>query len=311
VKRPQIAAPSESLWSLGGLTTRQLARNVFLDEIIANNTLGRAAELAYYYLFALFPLLLLMATLFGIFASHQLELQHNLLVYLADFVPRNAFLLLTQVAGELVANASGGKVLFGVLSALWFISSGVDSMISALNQAHHVREHRSWFKVRAIATGLSVMVSILLFAALFLAMMGHHFVHWFGKSHRWHPALVLLWQTVQWPAALVFVSISCSLIYHFGPDLPERPRWTWLTPGSAFAAVVWLAASCGFRLYLYFFNTYTATYGSLGAVMILLVWLYLTGLAYLIGGEINAEIERAAGRRRMKQATVLTWHPQK
>ena len=306
MKRPKPAVRAESLWNLGGLTVRQLIRNVFLDEIVANNTLGRAAELAYYYLFALFPLLLLMATMFGFFVSHQVELQHNLLVYLADFVPRNAFQLLSQVAGELVANASGEKVVFGIVSALWFISSGIDSMISALNQAYHVRESRSWFKVRAIATGLSVLVSILLLAALFLAMMGHHFVHWFGNAHRWHPLIMLLWQTLQWPAALIFVAISCSLIYHFGPDLRERPRWSWLTPGSAFAAVVWLAASIGFRLYLYFFNTYTATYGSLGAVMILLVWLYLTGLAYLIGGEINAEIERAGSASTSKQQSAVT-----
>jgi membrane protein len=104
---------------------------------------------------------------------------------------------------------------------------------------------------------------------------------------------VLFWKGLQWPAALVFVMLSCSLIYYYAPDL-ESPRWYWITPGSAFGAVLWLLASIGFRAYLHFFNTYSTYYGPLGAMMMLLVWLYATGLAFLIGGEINAQIGRAS-----------------
>jgi len=290
-----IGPPStatKSLWKLGGLTPGQLGRIVF-EQIIANNVFGRAAELAFYFLFALFPLILLMVTLFGLFVSHSVELQNDLLSYFADFVPPAAFDLLGRVATELGVHASHGKLTFGLVSALWCISGGISSMISFLNLAHHVREDRPWFKVCAITLGLSLLISILLFTALFMVLLGSHFVGWLGTGLRLHPVIVLVWKGMQWPAAIFFVSISCSLIYYFGPNLKERRRWHWFTPGSAFGGFVWLTASFGFRIYLHFFNSYSVSYGSLGAVMILLVWLYVTGLACLIGAEINAQIERA------------------
>lgn len=289
---PVVSNPQQfkSLWKLGGLTPGKLGRRV-VEQIIADNVFGRAAELAFYFLFALFPLILLMVTLFGLFASHSSELRNDLLSSFADFLPPTAFQLLRTVTAELAANASGGKLTFGIVTALWCISGGVTSMISFLNVAHHVRETRSWFKVRIIALGLSVLISLLLLTALFMVLVGSHFVDWVGRGLRLHPIIVLVWKAIQWPAAIFFVDISCSLIYYCGPDLKSRRRWHWVTPGAAFGAFVWLVASFGFRTYLHFFNNYSVSYGSLGAVMILLVWLYVAGLAYLIGGEINAQIE--------------------
>lgn len=290
---PSVAA--RSFWKLGGLTSWQLGRAVF-EQIIANNVFGRAAELAFYFLFALFPLIFFMMTLFGLFASHSVELQNNLLSYFADFLPPTAFQLLRSVASEVAAHASHGKLTFGVVSALWCVSSSICSMISALNAAHQVREARSWFKVRAIALGLSLLISTLLVTALFMVLAGSRFVGWLGAGLRLHPLVVLVWKAMQWPTAIFFVALSCSLIYYYGPDLKERRRWHWFTPGAAFGAFIWLGASFGFRIYLRFFNNYSVSYGSLGAVMILLIWLYVTGLACLVGAEINAEIEHA-GRR--------------
>src|SRR6516164_5782814 len=138
-----------SLWKLGGATPRRLCCTV-VEQIAANNVFGRAAELAFYFLFALFPLIFLMMTLFGLFASHSVELQNDLLSYFADFLPPTAFQLLGKAATELASRAtSHGKLTFGVLSALWVISSGIGSMISFLNSAHRVREGRPWLKVRA------------------------------------------------------------------------------------------------------------------------------------------------------------------
>ena len=290
---PSVAG--RSFWELGGLTSWQLGRAVF-EQIIANNVFGRAAELAFYFLFALFPLIFFMMTLFGLFASHSVELQNNLLSYFADFLPPTAFQLLRSVASEVAAHASHGKLTFGVVSALWCVSSSICSMISALNAAHQVREARSWFKVRAIAFGLSLLTSTLLVTALFMVLAGSRFVGWLGAGLRLHPLVVLVWKAMQWPTAIFFVALSCSLIYYYGPDLKERRRWHWFTPGAAFGAFIWLGASFGFRIYLRFFNNYSVSYGSLGAVMILLIWLYVTGLACLVGAEINAEIEHA-GRR--------------
>jgi membrane protein len=290
-KKPRPAS-RRPLWNLGGLTPGLLARNV-VGEIRSNNFLGRASELAFDFLFALFPLILFMVTIFGLFASRSAELLDDFLSYFADFLPPLAFQLLRKTTIELAADASGGMLTFAIVTALWFASGGVNSMISAMNLAYRIREARSWLKVRLIAVGLTLSISILLLAATFAVLVGSHFVDWVGMKLRLQPFVVATWKALQWPAAVFFVLVSYSLIYFFGPDLRER-RWFWVTPGSAFGALVWLIASVGFRVYLHFFDSYSALYGSLGAAMILLAWLYVTGLAFLIGAEINAEIERVA-----------------
>jgi membrane protein len=285
----------KSLWTLGGLPPSQLFHNV-LGRIVENDVFGRAAELAFYFLFSLPPLILVIMTLLGWFSSRSIELHNNLLSYFAAILPSEAFQLLGRVADELAAHASRGKLTFGIVSALWFVSGGVSAMIDALNLAYGVRETRSWLKVRATALGLSLLISILILTALFLVLASSHLVDWLGRGLRLHPIVVLVWKAIQLPAAILLVAISCSLVYFFGPDLKGRHYLSWLTPGSAFGVLVWLAASFVFRIYLHFFNDYSASYGSLGAVMILLAWLYVAGLAYLIGGEINGEIERAGNR---------------
>ncbi len=267
---------------------KRVARGIDEDDL-----LGRASELAFSSLLALFPLLLFMLTLFGLFASRSLQLQGGLLFYLGHFLPAGAFQLLKQVTTELTLSATSGKLTFGLVLGLSFASGGVSSMISTLHAAYRVRDTRSWIKLRIIALGLTFAISILLLAALFIVLLGDHFVDWMGTELHLESAIVMVWKGMQWVSAVLFVILSFSLIYYCGPTLRQR-RWFWVTPGSMFGAFLWLAASAGFRVYLHFFNTYTATYGSLGAVMILLVWLYVTGLAFLIGGEINAEIERAA-----------------
>ena len=282
---------SKSLWSLGGYAPTRLARDVF-HQTLANNLLGRASELAFEFLFSLFPSILFMVTLFGLFASHRAELQNDWLAYFGDFLPPDAFHLLRTTTAELTAHATGGMLTFGIVAALWFASGAVSSMISALNLAYGVRESRSWIKVRAITVGLTLLISGLLFAALLIVLAGSRAVGWIGMELRLEPVVVRVWVVAQWPAAVAFVLLSYSLIFFFGPDLKNR-RWHLITPGSAFGGLLWLLISLGFRAYLHFFNTYTVFYGSLGAVMILLIWLYLAGLAFLIGGEINAQIERA------------------
>ncbi|HEX4073976.1 MAG TPA: YihY/virulence factor BrkB family protein [Candidatus Acidoferrales bacterium] len=284
----------QSAWKLAGLSVRQLAGNVFRD-VTAHNFFGRASELAFDFLFALFPLLLFMLTLIGLFTSGSAELQGDLLAFFSDFLPRTAFALLNTTAMELASHASNGKLTAGILFALWFASGGVSSMISALNLAYGAKEERSWLRVRAIALCLTLLISALLLAALLLVLVSGHAADWLGIKLGLTPEVVALWKALQWPAAIAFVILSHALIYYFGPHLENR-RWRWVTPGSVFGVVLWLAASLGLRIYLHFFNSYSTTYGSLGAVMILLVWLYVTGFAFLVGGEINAEIERAAAR---------------
>ncbi|HEV8494039.1 MAG TPA: YihY/virulence factor BrkB family protein [Candidatus Angelobacter sp.] len=283
----------ESIWKLGGLTFWQLTRKV-IHGIGEDDLFGRASELAYNFLLALFPLLLFMLTLFGLFAR-SIELQSSLMSYFADFLPPSAFQLLKAITLEMAANATGGKLTFGIILTLWFASGGMSSMISTLDAVYHVRESRSWFRGRAIALGLTIAISILLLTSLFIVLVGGHFSDWIALKLHLTSIVVIAWKGLQWVAVVLFLTLSFSLIYYFGPSLNQR-QWHWITPGSIFGEILWLAASAGLRIYLHFFNTYTATYGSLAAMMILLVWLYITGLAFLIGGEINAQIERTAMR---------------
>jgi membrane protein len=281
----------ESIWKLGGLTLSQLTRRV-VHGIQDDDLFGRASELAYNFLLALFPLLLFILTLFGLFARSS-ELQSSLLSYFADFLPSSAFQLLKAITIEMAANATSGKLTFGIVLTLWFASGGTSSMISTLDAIYHVRQSRGWFRGRLIALELTVAILVLLITSLFIVLVGGHFTDWIGMKLHLTSIVMTAWKGLQWAAVVLFLTLSFSLIYYFGPSLEQR-RWHWITLGSIFGGCLWLAASAGLRVYLHFFNTYTATYGSLAAMMILLAWLYVTGLAFLIGGEINAQIERAA-----------------
>ena len=281
----------KSIWKLGGLTLWELVQAVIRD-VEKNEIFGRASGLAFDFLLALFPLLFILLAAFGLFASHSLQLRTSLLAYFSDLLPSLAFQLLNRTTGELAANTSGEKLAIGIFVGLWLVSGGVASIISSLNMAFRVKESRSWFKVKAIAIILTLVISILILTALGIVLVSGNFVDWLGRELQLASAMIVLWKALQWPTAMLFVIFSYALIYTFGPNLRER-RWHWITPGSVFGATSWLAASAGFRIYLRYVNNYTVIFGSLGALVILMVWLYVTGLAFLIGGEINATIERA------------------
>jgi membrane protein len=286
----------ESLWKLGGLTPWQLAKNV-VRETNRDNLLDAASGLAFNSLLALFPLLLFLLALFGLSAAHGAQLEESLFSFFADFLPQDAFQLLSRFTAELAASTGSGKLAFEIVAGLWFGSGGISSLISTLNVAYRVRESRSWLAVRALDVVLTLAITILLLSSLFIFLLGARFVDWVGTEVNLSSAAMTLWKGLQWPAAILFVGASFALIYYLGPNLETR-RWRWFTPGSVFGVFLWLIVSVGFRAYLHFFNTYSATYGSLGAVMILVIWLYVTGLAFLIGGAIDAEIIRAAIERR-------------
>ncbi|MGB6199338.1 MAG: YihY/virulence factor BrkB family protein [Candidatus Acidiferrales bacterium] len=283
----------KSLWHLSGVAPAQFARNIFAG-IKSNNVFGRASQLAFAFVFALFPLILLMLTWFGMFDSRgAAELQRHLVYYFSDLLPPAAFRILRETSAELAENASSGNLTFGIVFSLLFASGAVSSMITSLNAAYRVRDSRSWLRIQTIALALTALVSILLPAASILALLSSHALDWLGMELHLQPMFVLTWKIMKWPVAILFVLMCYSAIYSFGPHLGTR-RWHWITPGSLFGTSLWLLASIGFRVYLHFLNTYAAFYGSLGGIMTLLVWLYVVGLAFLIGGEINAEIERAA-----------------
>ncbi len=261
-----------------------------------DNLLGRASELAYNFIFSVFPLLLFLLALFGLFAGHGTVLRNDLMFYLSRALPPAAFQLVDRTVAEVARGTSGGKLTFGILLTLWAASGGMTSMISTLNDVYGVRESRPWWKVRMVAVALTVAISALVISALGVVLLGGFVTKWAGVQLHLASAAIVTWTILQWPVALAFIVLSFSLIYFYAPDLKEQ-HWYWITPGSIFGVLLWLAVSFGFRGYLHFFNSYNKTYGSLGAVIILLFWFYVTGLAFLAGGEINAQIEHAAAER--------------
>jgi membrane protein len=284
-----------TIWNLGGLTVRQLVRKIIAG-VSEDNLTGRAAELAFNFVLALFPLFIFLLSVLGLFAARGSVLRQNLFVYVYQVLPPSAAQVIGDTLREVMRNASNGKLTFGILLTIWFASGGMSSMMSALNGVYEVRETRSWWKARAISFVLTIAISFLIIAALVVVLSGGYLANAVGNHYGLQFAALVTWRVVQTLIAIAFVTLSFSLIYYFAPDLEEQ-HWYWITPGSVFGVLLWIAASFGFRAYLHFFNTYSRTYGSLGAVMILLMWLYVTGFAFLMGGEINAEIEHAAARR--------------
>jgi membrane protein len=284
-----------TLWDLGGLTPRELLKKV-IRATNEQDLFGRASELAYNFILAIFPLLLFMLSLLGLFASRGRVLRTNLLTHFSQVLPPQAFQVINHTLHEVMKNASNGKLTFGILLTLWFASGGMTSMISGLNGAYEIRETRSWFKVHAIAFVLTLAISLLVIFALVTVLAGGYLTTVIGTYYGLGQFAIVGWKMAQWVVAAVFITFSFSMIYYFGPDVEEQ-HWYWITPGSIFGVLLWIAASSGFRAYLHFFNNYSRTYGSLGAVMILLIWLYVTGLSFLVGGEINAQIEHTAALR--------------
>ena len=285
----------ESLWSLGGLSVRKLTNLVYRG-INDDYLLDRASGLAYNFILALFPLMLFLLAVFGMFAWQSASLRSNLFTYLGQVLPPDAAQVLSKTLTEVTKNAGGAKLTIGILLTLWFASGGMTSMISGLNGVYEVRESRSFVKVRLIALGLTVAISVLIITALIAILTGDFAASYLGSHLGLGKATVISWHILQIALALLFVILSFSLIYYYGPDLKEQ-HWYWITPGALIGVLLWVTASFGFRLYLHFFNSYSKTYGSLGAAMILLMWLYITGFSFLIGGEINAQIEHAAALR--------------
>jgi membrane protein len=261
---------------------------------------GRAAQLSYFFLLALFPLLIFLITLFGYFNGGS-HLQRKMIAYLAEVMPPAALQLVVATLDEVTKGRSPGKLSFGILLALWAASSGVNALAETLNAAYDVAETRPWWKVRLISVALTIFLAVLIISALLLVLYGGQFGEALATMIHAGRVFSIVWQALQIPFALVFVVIALVTIYRFVPNAAAKRRGKgllasdyrrrWFSPGVIIAVLLWLIVSLGFRLYLHFFDSYSATYGSLGALIILMLWFYLTGLAILLGGEINCEYE--------------------
>lgn len=284
-----------SLWKLGGLSWLQLARRVW-RETWEDRLFGRAAELSYYFLLALIPFLIFLTSVIGLVLGSGTGTRHALFRYLARIMPPSAFHLIDSTISEISTASSGGKLSFGLLAALWTASNGLTAITESLNSAYDVTESRPWWKQRLVAIGLTAALSVLIIGALVLVVAGGKIAEWLTATYGFGPVFPMTWKLIQWPVILAALLFAFALIYYFAPNL-RKQSWYWLTPGAAIGVALWLLVSIAFRVYLYFFNSYSATYGSLGAVIVLMLWLYFSGIAVLIGGEVNAEIESAAAHQ--------------
>ena len=282
------------MWSLSGLTIKELAGRVW-TEIQNDDVFGSAAKLAYYFLLALFPLLIFLTSIMGLILGSGTGVRHALFNYLSQVMPSSAFELIDKTMLEVSRASGAGKLTFGLLATLWAAASGVGSMMESLNTAYDSKERRPWWKQRLVALGLTVALSVLIIGAVVVIFGGSKIAEHLGTNFGFSDAFVTTWKILQWPIALAFMLLAFALIYHLAPDV--RKGWKWITPGSVIGIGLWLLVSFAFKGYLHFFNSYSKTYGSLGAVIVLMLWLYLTGAAVLVGGEINAEIENAAAER--------------
>jgi membrane protein len=281
-----------SIWDLGGLNWRELARRTW-GGVNQNDLINRAYELAYNFLLAVFPLLLFLLGLFRLFAAQSSKLIEHLFFYAQEALPPAAYHVLEGTVREVTQTSGGGKLTLGLVLALYAGSGGVTQLMSTLNAAYEVREGRSWIKVHLISLALTTAMSVLVITALLLVLAGGGLVEFIGQALGLGSAFLIVGRVLQWVFAVAFVVVAFAVIYYFAPDVKER-HWYWITPGSIVGVLLWITTSVALRLYLHFFNTYSKTYGSLGAVMILMLWFYITGLAFLIGGQINSTIEHAA-----------------
>jgi len=289
-----------SPWKLGGLSSRELGKRVW-NSINNDDILNRAAELAYYFFFSLFPALIFLTSIFGLLAGPGTKLHGMLLQYIGTALPPAAFEMVQKVLTETNQAAGAGKITFGLLVTLWSASAAMAAVQDTLNAVYDVPEARPFWKAKGIAIGLTVVCSILMIVTLTVILYGNMLADLVGNLVGLTTAVTWAWKIAQWPIALLFLALVFSITYYYGPDVEQR-HWEWLTPGAVAGMMTWIIASLVLRIYLHYFNTYSATYGSLGAVIILLTWFYVTGLMLLLGAEVNAEIENAAAKRGIPDA---------
>jgi membrane protein len=250
-----------------------------------------AAQLAYYFFFALFPALLFLLALASYFPLTTLI--DEMFRTLGSFVPPEVLTIITDQIKKISEGEQTGLLTLGMLATLWSSSAAMTAIIDTLNAAYDVQEGRPWWKVRLIAIGLTIGVALFILLSFALVLVGPSLAEMIAdRSPALGPVFEWTWKIVQWPLVFLLASTGIALIYYFAPDVEQD--WIWLTPGSVFATIVWLLASLAFKYYVANMGAYVETYGAIGGVMVLLLWFYMSGLAILIGAELNAEIEHAS-----------------
>jgi len=252
-----------------------------------NDIFSHAAQVAFYFSFALFPLLYFLVSLFGMVLDSSQGLRDELFANLRQIMPLSVFDLVRKTVDEIVANSTGSKATLGLVVTLWSASAGVDAIRNALNSIYELKESRPWWRTKLESLVVTLVITVLSAVMLATVFYGWQLVQQALALVGLMVTSPLILVSIQWISTLIVMLFACEVIYNFLPDF-RKFRWVWITPGSIVAIILWLVLTTAFRTYLGYFNSYNKAYGSLGAVIIMMLWLYLTASSLMIGGAINA-----------------------
>jgi membrane protein len=288
-RRPARGSLKNFLRDLRSLLRFQ-ALKATVQEFQRDDALGLAAQLAYYLILALFPFILVLVSLMGTFGSE--ELASEVLGYFRQVVPGEAYEIIETFTANIISGRAEapGLLSFGILFTIWAASGAFAALINALNRAYDVQETRPFWKVRGIAILMTLGLSVLVLVGVLLLVVGEPIGKTVANIFGLGDLFLLVWDIARWPVALLFMVLTVALLYYFAPDVEQPFRW--ITPGGLIGVLLWVLASVGFNFYVSNFGSYNKTYGSIGAVIILLLYLYISSLTILFGATLNATLVR-------------------
>jgi membrane protein len=266
------------------------------SEAMKDDLTGRAAELAYYFFFSLFPALIATSALVGLAASSAKATSDRLLEYLGSVVPPVAFQMVVDTFNQTARASGGGKLTLGFVVALWSASSGTAAIRSALHFMYKAEDEQPYWKTTLESMVLTIAITGLIVLSLAALLFGDLSAAYLSRFMDVPMLLTILTRILAWPIAFAILAVVFALVYSMAPK-GMRQEWRWISPGALIGIALWLSVSGALRIYLHFFNNYSVTYGSLSAVIVLLLWFYLSGLSLLLGAEINKVIEALAAER--------------
>lgn len=276
---------------------RGIASRHFVEDLLTNIRQDRitasAAALAFYSMLALFPAAIFALSLLPYLPIANLE--QAIMDLVGQAMPGQAAGLFEQTIRGVVSNRRGGLLSFGLLFTLWSASSGMYAVMQELDAVHRVRDRRPFWRARAIALLLTLGAMLLVFGALALAIAGGALLGWLERAFGFSSVLLFFFAALRWLVIAFALLVALALVYRFGPDVKQR--FALFTPGTVAGAAALALAAFAFKLYVGHFGSYDKTYGSLGAVIVLLMWLFVTGLVLLFGAEIDVLARRSEDAR--------------
>jgi len=263
------------------LVLKRLAKRLFTDDL-----LGWSAQISYYFFLALFPGLICFVALASFFPiEHLTDVVLGLLMRIA---PQDVLSLVDRQLIVIAESHSAGLLTFGIIGTVWTASAGMQTLIRTLNFAYHVPETRPWWRVRLRAMAMTLVVPAFALAAMTVVLVGPVVGERLADTLHLSAVFLWSWHIMHWPLVILLVVSGLSFVYTVGPDASHR--WQCLIPGSCFATGIWIGASLGLRWYVASLATYQKTYGTIGTALVILLWFYVSGLAMLVGAELNSVV---------------------